>query len=237
MSGDEQHGLARNPRALIAAVLLVTVGLIAIGLGMRAQQHAPQPPTSAADPTADATDTAGATTSAQDTPVPTDPRATKSPALTAATPTQLSIPSIGVNGTLLKLGLNKDKSVQVPPLTRNAHAGWLRTSPTPGQIGPAVILGHVDSKYGPGVFFKLGALKPGATVRITRTDHTVAVFKVDRVVSYPKATFPTLAVYGNTDHAALRLITCGGKFDPNRQGYQSNIVAYASMISTHEAPA
>jgi sortase (surface protein transpeptidase) len=238
MSQDEQPRRMRHPRALIAAVLLVLVGVVAVGVGLQAQQHAPQPPASAAvalpealasgnaaAPSASASASASASTDSAP--------ASTGPVLAAATPTSLSIPSIGVKGSLLKLGLNSDQSVQVPPQSPHAQAGWLDTSPSPGQLGPAVILGHVDSaKYGPGVFFKLGALKPGATVRIARADHSTAVFRVDRVVSYPKDAFPTLDVYGNTDHAALRLITCGGKFNLSRHSYESNIVAYASMVSS-----
>jgi sortase (surface protein transpeptidase) len=135
---------------------------------------------------------------------------------------------------LLQLGLNPDRTVQVPPLSADSRAGWYRYSPTPGQLGPSVLLGHVDSaEYGPGVFFKLGALRPGDSVAVDRADHSEAVFRVDRVVSYPKDHFPTLEVYGNTDHAALRLITCGGKFDLSTHNYESNIVAYASLISSH----
>ena len=141
-----------------------------------------------------------------------------------------------MNTDLLQLGLNPDHSVQVPPLSRHSEAGWYRYSPTPGQLGPSVILGHVDSaEYGPAVFFRLGALRPGHTLSITRADHTTAVFRIDRVVSYPKDHFPTLEVYGNTNTAALRLITCGGKFDPSTRNYESNIVAYASLISSHPA--
>ena len=167
---------------------------------------------------------------------PAGKRVVVGPILAAAAPSRLSIPSIGVNSDLLRLGLNADNTAQVPPLTRQAPAGWYRYSPTPGQLGPAIIVGHVDSaKYGRGVFFRLGALRPGATVAITRVDHSIAVFRVDRVVSYAKNSFPTLNVYGNTDRAALRLITCGGAFDYSRHSYQSNIVAYASLISSHRA--
>jgi sortase (surface protein transpeptidase) len=99
-----------------------------------------------------------------------------------------------------------------------------------------VLLGHVDSaEYGPGVFFDLGDLRPGDEITVTREDGTAAVFAVDRVQSYPKADFPTLEVYGNTDHAALRLITCGGEFDAGTRNYLDNIVAYASLVSSHSA--
>ena len=83
------------------------------------------------------------------------------------------------------------------------------------------------------MFFRLGALRPGDQFSVTRSDHLVAVFRVDRVVAYPKDHFPTFEVYGNTDNAALRLITCGGKFDFSTRSYESNIVAYASLISSH----
>ncbi len=124
--------------------------------------------------------------------------------------------------------------MQVPPLARNSPAGWYRFSPTPGELGPSIILGHVDSaRYGPAVFFKLGALRPGDLVSVTRADGRVAVFAVDRVVEYAKAQFPAFEVYGNTDNAALRLITCGGRFNLSARSYEDNIVAYASLISSH----
>jgi sortase (surface protein transpeptidase) len=92
----------------------------------------------------------------------------------------------------------------------------------------------VDSaEYGRGIFFELGALRPGDQITVTRADSTAAVFQVDRVESYPKDSFPTLEVYGNTDHAALRLITCGGAFDRSTRNYLDNIVAYASLVSSH----
>ena len=155
--------------------------------------------------------------------------------LAASTPLAITIPSIGVQSALVQLGLNPDKSIEVPPLDDpDSKAGWYKYSPTPGQIGATVILGHVDSaKYGPGVFFKLGALQPGATVEVTLTDRIIAVFTVDRVVAYPKSAFPSTAVYGAIDHPGLRLITCGGTFDPAAGSYESNIVAYATLTARH----
>jgi len=167
---------------------------------------------------------------------PTTPtfKATTAPlVLAASAPLAIKIPSIGVQSTLLQLGLNPDKSIEVPPLDDpDSRAGWYKYSPTPGQIGPTVILGHVDSaKYGPGIFFKLGALQPGATVEVTLTDRIVAVFTVDKVVAYPKSAFPSTAVYGTIDHPGLRLITRGGTFDPAAGSYESNIVAYATLTA------
>jgi len=191
----------------------------------------------------------GASSSFRPKPTPTGPRLSGVPTasgtpkpttplvLAASTPSAIKIPSIGVQSTLVQLGLNPDKSIEVPPLDDpDSKAGWYKYSPTPGQIGPTVILGHVDSaKYGPGIFFKLGALQPGATVEVTLTDRIVAVFTVDKVVAYPKSAFPSTAVYGTIDHPGLRLITCGGTFDPAAGSYESNIVAYATLTARHPA--
>ncbi|UQX86932.1 class F sortase [Jatrophihabitans telluris] len=237
MTSNEQHGRRLRIPLVALAVLLVLIGAIAIVVGIRAQRHAPQPSAAAAIPfsSSGANPSAPQTSgTAPSTSVGTARPAVKGPVLDAATPTRLDIPAIGVTSDLLQLGLNPDHTVQVPPLGRDSRAGWYRYSPTPGQLGPSVLLGHVDSaEYGPGVFFKLGALRPGDMLTVTRSDHTAAVFRIDRVVAYPKNHFPTLEVYGNTDHAALRLITCGGKFDLSTRNYESNIVAYASLISSH----
>jgi len=161
--------------------------------------------------------------------------AAKGLVLSASEPVSLTIPSIGVKSALLELGLNADGTVQVPSLEEpHSQAGWYKNSPTPGSVGPAILLGHIDSKkYGPGVFYDLGRLKPGQEVDVTRQDGTVAVFAIDQVRVYPKDNFPTKDVYGNIDHAGLRLITCGGTFDPTKHSYESNIVAYASLVSSH----
>ena len=191
----------------------------------------------------------GASSSFRPRPTPTGPHLSGLPTaantpkpitplvLAASAPLAITIPSIGVQSTLVQLGLNPDKSIEVPSLDDpDSKAGWYKYSPTPGQIGPTVILGHVDSaKYGPGVFFKLGALQPGATVEVTLTDRIVAVFTVDKVVAYPKSAFPSTAVYGTIDHPGLRLITCGGTFDPAAGSYESNIVAYATLTARHPA--
>ncbi len=160
------------------------------------------------------------------------------PVLPESAPVRLSVPAIGVNTPLLRLGLNSDGTVQVPPLDDpDSKAGWYDRSPAPGTPGPAIILGHVDSaKYGPGVFYRLGDLRPGEHIDVTRADGTVAVFRIDAVRSYSKSDFPTLQVYGNIDHAGLRLITCGGEFDYDARSYENNIVVYASLQSSHREP-
>jgi hypothetical protein len=148
-------------------------------------------------------------------------------------PLHLAIPAIGVNTGLIPLGLNADGTIAVPPLGRTAPAGWYRYLATPGEIGPSVILGHVDSaRDGPAVFFRLIDLRPGDTVAVRRADGRTAVFTVTRVEEYPKSAFPTEAVYGPLDHPGLRLVTCGGAFDKLRRQYHGNVVAYATFTAS-----
>jgi hypothetical protein len=225
-------------RALLAAVavVLVTVAVVLTVVAVRAQKKAPVPPASAAGPYAAGSPGPVSPPSPHGSADPGTAPRTRGPVLPASTPTRLVIPAIGVKSAVLSLGLNPDRTVQVPPLGSVSEAGWYRNSPTPGQLGPSVLLGHIDSaRYGPGVFFRLGALRKGDTVLVQRADHRVAVFRIDAVAQYAKNHFPTLTVYGNTDHAALRLITCGGKFDLSTHNYEDNIVAFASLVSSHAA--
>jgi sortase (surface protein transpeptidase) len=233
MSQDERPG-SKARRLIICglAVLLVLAGIVVLVVGIRGQNHAPQPSPAAAATQASASVPAAAGTSASSSASP----APRGPLLAKSVPSSLQIPAIGVSSALLQLGLNTDQTVQVPPLGKDSQAGWYTGSPTPGELGPSLLVGHVDSaEYGPGVFYKLGALHQGDTVDVTRSDSTVAVFRIDRVASFPKDHFPTLEVYGDTDNAQLRLITCGGKFDFSARSYESNIVVFASLVSSHPA--
>jgi len=155
------------------------------------------------------------------------------PVLPKSAPVSLTIPAINVQSSLMDLGLNPDGTVEVPSLDDpDAEAGWYTGSPTPGQQGPSIILGHIDSrKYGPGVFYDLDKLVPGDTVEVTRADKSVATFKIDKVQSYLKSDFPTEEVYGNIDHAGIRLITCGGAFNSDEGSYESNIIAFGTLVS------
>lgn len=141
---------------------------------------------------------------------------------------RVRIAAIGVDSGLMKLGLRADGSLEVPP--SGFPAGWYTGGPAPGERGPAVIAGHVDWK-GPGVFYHLRNLKPGDQVIVTRADGTTPVFQVSRVAEYPKDQFPTQLVYGDIDHAGLRLITCGGTFNSQSGHYEDNIVVFADLIS------
>jgi sortase (surface protein transpeptidase) len=148
------------------------------------------------------------------------------PVLNAAAPVRLEIPSIGVSTDLVPLGLNPDGSMQVP--AKWGEAGWYTRGPRPGEDGPAVIAGHVDSTSGPAVFFRLHDLRAGDTVLVTRADHSVVRFVIDRLRQFPKASFPTAAVFGATPGPTLRLITCTGAFDETARSYLDNLVAFAS---------
>ena len=144
-----------------------------------------------------------------------------------AEPTGLIIPSIGVRSGLVRLGLTSSGALQVPATA--SVAGWYTGSSRPGAIGAAVIVGHIDSQSAPGVFFLLRLLRPGRLVYVRRADGSLAVFRVTAVHSYPKADFPTRAVYGPTPNAQLRLITCGGSFDFATGHYLSNVIVYAAL--------
>jgi sortase (surface protein transpeptidase) len=144
-------------------------------------------------------------------------------------PVSLTIPSIGVQTSLVHLGLTATGALQVPPTT--TVAGWYTGSPPPGAVGSAVIAGHIDSVAGPGVFYRLSSLRPGDSVYVRRADGSLAVFRVTVIRSYLKDAFPTADVYGPVPDAELRLITCGGTFDYATGHYVSNTVVYAVETS------
>ncbi len=154
-------------------------------------------------------------------------------ALTRSAPVRVQIPAIGVDSALMQLGLQVDGSLQVPP--SGFPAGWYTGAPTPGELGPAILAGHVDWGGQPGVFYRLRDLQPGAEVTVSRQDGSATVFRVAQVKQYPKDAFPTDAVYGDLDHPGLRLITCGGSFDRDTRNYDDNIIAFADLIATHPA--
>ena len=147
---------------------------------------------------------------------------------TVARPVSLSIPVIGVHTRLIRLGLTAQGTLQVPAST--AVAGWYTGGPRPGQVGSAVIAGHIDSYLGPGVFFRLRLLRPGDRVYVRQAGGTLAVFRVYAEHSYPKDHFPTQRVYGPAPDPELRLITCGGTFNPATRSYLNNVVVYAVQI-------
>jgi sortase (surface protein transpeptidase) len=144
-------------------------------------------------------------------------------------PVRLRIPAIDLAVPLSELGLNRDGTVQVP--TNFQEPGWYRLGPSPGQVGSAVILGHVDSYLGPAVFFRLRSLRPGDRVEVRLADGVITHFVVNTVAMYPKTHFPTRLVYGSRGHSGLQLVTCGGTFDTQTRSYLSNVVVYTSLVS------
>lgn len=154
------------------------------------------------------------------------PKAVVNTVVPALRPLRLTMPSIGVDTVLVDLGIASDGTLQVP--SDFNRAGWLDTSPAPGQRGPAVLAGHVDSTTGPAIFYRLRDLAVGDPIAITRRNGTRVTFTVDAVQRYAKAAFPTAAVYGPVPGPALRLLTCGGSFDPKTGHYRDNVVVYAT---------
>ena len=230
-SRDRRRGLLSAASGLLAAA-----GVALIAVAVAGQQSvpplsavaAPQPAAAVAAPQPAA---AGPSPSplAGATRTPAASPGRDSAALPRSRPTSIEIPAIGVSSSLVELGLTAGGALQVPQ--DFDLAGWYQLGPTPGERGPAVIAGHVDSaKDGPAVFFRLTELTPGDQVEVHRADGQIAVFAVTRIERYPKDAFPTAEVYGNTPDAALRLITCGGSFDRDTGHYRDNVVAYADLV-------
>jgi LPXTG-site transpeptidase (sortase) family protein len=145
------------------------------------------------------------------------------------TPTQIEIPAIGVSARIVPLGLNPDRTLQVP--RRFADAGWFVDGPEPGEAGAAVIAGHVDSRTGPAVFYRLRALRSGDRILIRlRTGASVA-FVVQHTRHVSKRRFPVHQVYQRTKRPTLRLITCDGRFDHSTHHYVDNYIVFAALAS------
>jgi sortase (surface protein transpeptidase) len=144
-------------------------------------------------------------------------------------PVSITIPVIGVRAHIIHLGLTKSGALQVPSTT--TVAGWYTGSPPPGAIGSSIVAGHIDSYLGPGIFYRLSSLRPRDKVYVKEKDGRLAIFSVNSVREYPKIDFPTLRVYGATPTPQLRLITCGGTFDPQTGHYLSNVIVYATLTS------
>lgn len=213
------------------AALMIAGGIVAVAVAFGAQYNVPQP-------TAAVSGSLGpvalASPGLASRPVGLDHKSVGL-ILERSKPVSIRIPAIGVSSPLQALGLNPDGTIAVPqPGPKYNEAAWFKDSPTPGELGPSVIEGHIDSaSEGPSVFFKLGALKPGDQIDVALADGTTSVFTVTGVRQYSKTGFPTATVYGNTNFAALRLITCGGTFDHTSHHYLSNTVVFAELTSAH----
>ena len=145
-------------------------------------------------------------------------------------PVRLVIPKINLDTTFVPpLGLNADQTVSVP--NSYEEVGWYTYGATPGEIGSAVILGHVDSVTGPAVFYSLGQLEVGDEIAVTRVDGTTATFAVTELRRYPQESFPTERVYGKTDDAQIRLVTCTGIYNRGENRYTHNLVVYGKLVA------
>jgi sortase (surface protein transpeptidase) len=149
-------------------------------------------------------------------------------------PASISIPAIGVESVVNEVGLAPDGTLEVPrPGPLYDQAAWYRGSSAPGFRGPSVILGHVDSAAeGPSVFYDLGRMQPGQEIVVKRADGIAATFRVDDVRSFPKDEFPSRSVYGATDRAELRLITCSGAFAEDTGSYRDNTIVFAHLVGS-----
>jgi len=210
--------MRRGPRAaVVLAALLALAGCSA------AESVDGTAPAASAPATAASTPGPGAAAALQ------DPVAASAPARSAVVPERVVIPAIGVDSTLESL--TRDGTGWIQPPVAVDLAGWYRDGVVPGDIGPAVIAGHVDSRIGPGVFLDLSELVPGDTVDVVLSDGSTRTFEVTGSVTVPKEDFPTEDVYGPTPTAQLRLITCGGVFDDSYGHYVDNVVVSAQRIS------
>lgn len=236
-----EHGGRTPERSFALGGLLLVLGLVITVAGFVTLSHARVdrgPAAVTSDPIADSTsdpiaDSApespplsreATTDAAGDSDTAGDSAASASQ---APRPVGIRIPTISVDADMIALGLRDDGSIEVP--TDFAQTGWWADGPEPGEPGPAVVLGHVDSRSGPAVFFSLSDLVPNDEVIIERADGSSVAYKVDRIEQHPKDRFPTDSVYGDTPDAQLRLVTCGGEFDRSERSYRDNIVVFASL--------
>ncbi|KPC64032.1 class F sortase [Streptomyces chattanoogensis] len=145
--------------------------------------------------------------------------------------TRVTIPSLGISAPVVPLGLDKDGWIAAPPARNPRLAGWYAQAPAPGERGTAVIVGHVDTYTGPAVFYRLGTLEKGRTIRVTRKDGRTVVFEIYGIRVFAKDRFPARQVYGATGRPELRLLTCGGGYSASG-GYAGNVVVFARMTGT-----
>jgi hypothetical protein len=206
------------------AVVLVVVGVAKIVHAQETPAGPPTPPASAAHALPASAPSASHAASAPPAPTP----------LGFSVPVHIDVPQISVHANIMSVGLAVDHSLGVPPMNQARKAAWYKLGPAPGQVGSAVLDGHVDSVEVAGhrgAFYPLGQARPGQTIDVTRADHLIATFTIDSVEQAPKSHFPTDKVYASVAYPALRLITCGGPFNRKTHSYQDNTIVYAHLTS------
>ena len=233
-----KHRRRRKSTAAAMPALALLVVSVAVGA---TTTYGLAPVTAGAQVSADATESSGADATASRTGSNRSSAATDAATATsevdtsALLPAFVNVPTIGATSRLIRLGLEPDGRLQVPE--DFSVAGWYERGAAPGQPGPSIIAGHVDSYTGPGIFAKLDLLKAGDPIFVTRVDGAELEFTVTHVDQYPKDAFPTELVYADSDQPELRLITCGGTFDKKASSYRDNVVVYAVLASTDTSAA
>lgn len=221
------HERSRQNRMILAAVaVIIIIAIIAAGIGwaMRPPQPPPLPEDAAKTQPADAGQ--GSNQSSVDI---------KGEAMSHSKPLSIRIPAMDLPETkLVHLGQNPDGTIKVPLGANTNEPAWYKLGPAPGQIGPAILMGHaVDENNEPSIFFKLSSLRAGDKVYIPREDGQTAIFTITKVQTFAKSQFPTELVYGSTDHSALRLVTCGGLGEGTQLGeYTQNVIAFAELTGS-----
>lgn len=237
MKDVDKNRLGISARGVVTASLVslgLCVGVVMVADGLRTPTPPPQPAAAqgfgrAANPAPAAAAAAAAAGPAFD--VSKLQTLDLPPILGPATPTRVRIPAINVNAPLTPLSLDSTGRLAAPPEQNRNLAGWYGDGATPGEIGTAVIAGHVDNNQGPAVFYSLGALKKGAEVDVDRSDGMTAVFTVDAVEAYDARAFPNDKVYDDSARAELRIITCGAGFDKKHYEYMGNVVVFAHLTA------
>ncbi|WP_240506847.1 class F sortase [Thermoactinospora rubra] len=170
---------------------------------------------------------------------PTDPpplpQVVPAPPMQPATPVRLIIKRLGINAPIVTVGTDKNGAIETPPIDNPNLIGWYRHGPTAGEAGPAVMLGHKDTRTRPAVFSRVGEIRNGDVIEVKRRDGTTAVFTVGGVEQIGKQVFPTERVYGDQQNAQLHLITCGGVYNRNTGHYTDNIIVYATMTKSYRS--
>jgi LPXTG-site transpeptidase (sortase) family protein len=228
-----------------AAVVVPAAGAVDVVAADRALEPSPASTTTTTTIAVTTTQTVAETTDTPDTPTttiaPTAPTEMPQAATEAAfdrpppdRPTKVRIASIGVDATIIDLGLNPDRTLEVPEDIR--LTGWWTGRSVPGEDGPSIVVGHIDSAaQGAGVFFRLRELDVGDVIHVERSDGSIAEFRVTETELVLKDEFPTEKVYGSTEGSQLRLITCGGSFDRSAGSYLGNLIVYAEHVGTTES--
>lgn len=224
------RGAAAAALLAIAGVVVLVAALVAALLGpyggAAADLRPPAPATTTATSPAPSASPARVESRRERGSSPAD--RVSGPLLPESAPVRVRIPAIGIDTRLVGLGLAEGGAMEVP--ADPGDTGWYTRGPTPGALGPAVLAAHVTWNRVPAAFFRLGELGAGDRVEVLRADGRLAVFEVRRVASFAKSRFPRRQVFGPTDHAALRLITCAGRYDVDRAAYDDNLVVFATLV-------